>query len=228
MIPEEEIAGLLAEADHAEQTGANGGKVLLTPEYTRHLVWLLRKKGREAISRPRETVWQEEGEDDSVHGCRRWGPVNLDDKELDDGLPLLIEDGVVAWHSLESAEYVRRCLSAALQRLYERRGLPDPIARVREALTDVCWQFGGRTMVGGKRAITTNGLSDLEFAFDVLGWDNPHFVTEGGCAEPGCERWSEGGCTTPDGYRFLCSEHLHAALKALRDRGGAVSIYRRR
>lgn len=43
MIPEEERSGLLAEAEYAEMTGANGGMVLLTPEYTRHIMTLLER-----------------------------------------------------------------------------------------------------------------------------------------------------------------------------------------
>lgn len=41
MIPDEEVQGLLTEAEYAERTGHNGGMVLLTPQYTRHLVKLL-------------------------------------------------------------------------------------------------------------------------------------------------------------------------------------------
>ncbi len=40
MAPEE-IAGLLAEADHAELTGANGGFVLITPCFMRHMCAIL-------------------------------------------------------------------------------------------------------------------------------------------------------------------------------------------
>lgn len=44
------MGGLLCEADYAEQTGKNGGMVLLTPEYTRYLMKIL-KEAQEKIAR---------------------------------------------------------------------------------------------------------------------------------------------------------------------------------
>jgi len=47
--------------------------------------------------------------------------------------------------------------------------------KLRDALEDMCHQFGYEV---GQTGITTGGLSALEHAFDVLGWDDPHIPSE--------------------------------------------------
>ena len=52
-------------------------------------------------------------------------------------------------------------------------------AELREALLDMVWQFGRIGTQDGKCVIRTGGLSALEQAFKVLGWDDPHYLPEG-------------------------------------------------
>jgi len=92
---------------------------------------------------------------------------------------------------------------------------------LHEALVDMVYQFAYRGMQDNKRIFMTGGLSALEGAFYVLGWDDPHFVgDEHGCEIAGCERWSgcvgayprslaKPGLESPSmiGFGFLCSEH---------------------
>lgn len=82
---------------------------------------------------------------------------------------------------------------------------PDNLADLREALEDMCYQFGyWNEGVGG---IGTGGLSALEYAFELLGWDDPHPVPEMCCDEPGCTKAISSGTPTPAGYRNTCHEH---------------------
>lgn len=79
----------------------------------------------------------------------------------------------------------------------------------KEALEGMVWQFGYRTVHDGKPNINTGGLSALEDAFEVLGWEDPHYLPEEGCT---CEVV---GCMEPDIcgthwgelYLRLCSKH---------------------
>ena len=48
--------------------------------------------------------------------------------------------------------------------------------KYKEALEDMAWQFGYRGTKDGKEVIHTGGLSALETAFFVLGWDDPHII----------------------------------------------------
>jgi hypothetical protein len=61
---------------------------------------------------------------------------------------------------------------------------------MREALEAMVWQFAYRTLVDGRRSLTTIGLSALEDAFVALGWEDPHFVTEAGCDIKDCGAWA--------------------------------------
>jgi len=63
-------------------------------------------------------------------------------------------------------------------------------------------------------SLWTGGLSALENAFDLLGWDDPHPVPDMACDEPGCSKkgmygWSTrpGGTGMNGGYRRTCYEH---------------------
>ena len=84
------------------------------------------------------------------------------------------------------------------------------VAKLRDALEDMVFQFGYRGVRDNKPIIHTAGLSALELAFDVLGWDDPHFIEEKGntCEVEGCAK--DICCGTPawDGlYLCLCHEH---------------------
>lgn len=77
--------------------------------------------------------------------------------------------------------------------------------RVRELLEDMVAQFGyWSDTIGG---VGTGGLSTLEEAFAVLGWDDPHPMPRLRCDEPGCLRQIHAGTPTPTGYRQTCHEH---------------------
>ena len=63
-------------------------------------------------------------------------------------------------------------------------------------------------------AYRTGGLSALEDAFDVLGWDDPHEDLSNACDEPGCRDeatcgWPTrpGGTGPNGGYRRTCGKH---------------------
>lgn len=47
-------------------------------------------------------------------------------------------------------------------------------ARLRDALEGMCSQFAHDYERDGRRYLGTMGLSNLEDAFALLGWDDPH------------------------------------------------------
>lgn len=79
--------------------------------------------------------------------------------------------------------------------------------RLGEFAEEVIRQFAYRVKTNGHCAFTAGGLSVLEEAFDIVGWDDPHLCPESECEEDGCHEWATGGMTTPDGYKWLCSRH---------------------
>ena len=86
------------------------------------------------------------------------------------------------------------------------------IEGLKDALEGMVTQFAYWSDSAG--GYHTGGLSALEQAFDVLGWDDPHPAPEAQCDEPGCTKQIEAGWPSPDGYRRTCSEHYHAAQNA--------------
>ena len=78
---------------------------------------------------------------------------------------------------------------------------------VREFAADVAYQFGCYCMNGGRLHITHGGLSTLEWAFDILGWENPHPVPEHECEIDGCHEHATCGANTSDGYKRMCGKH---------------------
>ena len=96
------------------------------------------------------------------------------------------------------------------------------IATLRAALEDMVRQFAYWTESAG--GIWTGGLSTLEDAFVVLGWDDPHPLPDRRCDEPGCMKdatcgWPTrpGGTGPNGGYRRTCGDHMRAALAAARE-----------
>lgn len=77
----------------------------------------------------------------------------------------------------------------------------------REVVGDLCVQFAYRCKCNGRLALHTGGLSALEGAFHLLGWDDPHPFTEAECERNGCHEEATCGTPTPDGYKRLCWEH---------------------
>jgi len=89
--------------------------------------------------------------------------------------------------------------------------------RELECIERLVWQFGCQSMCGEDRVISTCGLGALEDAFDVLGWEDPHIVTGGGCDWPGCNDWTCCGLPTPDGYKRLCSRHYEEMARIIQE-----------
>ncbi len=72
---------------------------------------------------------------------------------------------------------------------------------------DVVYQFGYYCQSNGRLCITHGGLSTLEWAFDILGWENPHPVPECECEVDGCHEHATCGAPTKDGYKRMCGKH---------------------
>lgn len=81
------------------------------------------------------------------------------------------------------------------------------VAELREFAKDVAYQFGYYCQCNGGLHITHGGLSTLEQAFDILGWENPHPVPECECEIDGCHEHATCGAPTNDGYKRMCGKH---------------------
>lgn len=79
--------------------------------------------------------------------------------------------------------------------------------RLGEFAEQVIRQFAYRIKTNGQCAYTAGGLSVLEEAFDIIGWDDPHLCPECECEEDGCHEWATCGMLTPDEYKWLCAGH---------------------
>ena len=98
--------------------------------------------------------------------------------------------------------------SGGIDRLaaYEDSGLePEEIKGFAE---DVAYQFGYYFPIKDILYISTGGLSTLERAFDILGWNDPHPVPECECEFPGCHEHATCGTPTKDGYKRVCGKHF--------------------
>lgn len=82
------------------------------------------------------------------------------------------------------------------------------VADMKEFAEDVVRQFGCYCHKGGRLHITHGGLSTLEQAFDILGWENPHPVPECECEIEGCHEHATCGVPTADGYKRVCGKHM--------------------
>lgn len=86
--------------------------------------------------------------------------------------------------------------------------MPDPRAEaetLRECILDLLNQFAYDTE---GPALTTGGLSALEHAFGVVGWEDPHPIPNQRCDEPLCRRRADCGTPTKTGYRRTCGQHI--------------------
>ena len=89
---------------------------------------------------------------------------------------------------------------------YEETGLePEEIKGFAE---DVAYQFGYYFPIKDILYISTGGFSTLEWAFRILGWNDPHPVPECECEVPGCHEHANCGTPTKDGYKRLCGKHF--------------------
>ena len=78
---------------------------------------------------------------------------------------------------------------------------------VKEFAEDVVYQFGYYGQYNGRLHIGHGGLSTLEWAFDILGWDNPHPAPEFECEIEGCHEHATCGAPTSEGYKRMCGKH---------------------
>ena len=89
---------------------------------------------------------------------------------------------------------------------YEDTGLEPE--EIKEFAEDVAYQFGYYFPIKDMLYISTGGLSTLERAFDILGWNDPHPVPECECEFPGCHEHATCGAPTKDGYKRVCGKHF--------------------
>ena len=90
---------------------------------------------------------------------------------------------------------------------------------IKDFAEDVACQFGYYCQNGGRLHVTHGGLSTLEWAFDILGWENPHPVPEYECEVDGCYEHATCGTPTADGYKRVCGKHFRS-LSAKMDGDG--------
>ena len=114
------------------------------------------------------------------------------------------ERDAVTRHMIELEQEVCRLKSRLAA--YEDTGLePEEIKGFAE---DVAYQFGYYFPIKDMLYISTGGLSTLERAFDILGWNDPHPVPECECEFPGCHEHATCGTPTKDGYKRVCGKHF--------------------
>ena len=106
---------------------------------------------------------------------------------------------------------------------YEDTGL-EP-GEIKGFAEDVAYQFGYYFQIKDILYISTGGLSTLERAFWILGWNDPHPVPECECEFPGCHKHATCGTPTKDGYKRVCGKHFaelarEEAEAALAQKGG--------
>lgn len=83
------------------------------------------------------------------------------------------------------------------------------LSELKEFAEDVIYQFGYKINCnGGRLHLTTGGLSTLESAFAILGWDDPKPFPEGECEIDNCHAYATCGINTPDGYKRVCGKHF--------------------
>lgn len=95
------------------------------------------------------------------------------------------------------------------------------VADMKEFAEDVAYQFGYYCQNGGRLHITHGGLSTLEWAFNILGWENPHPVPECECEVEGCHEHATCGTPTADGYKRVCGRHFESICAKMDGDGNA-------
>ena len=106
---------------------------------------------------------------------------------------------------------------------YEDTGLEPE--EIKEFAEDIAYQFGYYFPIKDILYISTGGLSTLERAFRILGWNDPHPVPECECEVPGCHKHATCGTPTKDGYKRVCGKHFaelyrDEAETAMEQKGG--------
>ena len=83
-----------------------------------------------------------------------------------------------------------------------------PMADLKKFAEDVVCQFGYYIQYNGRLHLTAGGLSTLEWAFSILGWEDPKPFPEGECEWDSCHEHATCGTPTPDGYKRVCGKHF--------------------
>ena len=110
----------------------------------------------------------------------------------------------------------RRCNVKAYKPLFDCLPSDYPVRNLsdlKEFANDVAYQFGYYCQNEGRLCITHGGLSTLEWAFDILGWENPHPVPECECEFDGCHEHATCGTPTKNGYKRVCGKHFNELQK---------------
>lgn len=105
-----------------------------------------------------------------------------------------------------NSEYLPLIEAANRLAAYENTGLMPE--EVYGFAMDVAQQFGYRGQKDGRLHIMTGGLSTLEWAFAIIGWEDPHPYPEGECEVEGCHEAATCGTPTDDGYKHVCGRHF--------------------
>ena len=124
---------------------------------------------------------------------------------------IYLQDAVKLLRGKCVAKYPNSFLMGLLASATEIEQMPTvdavEVAEMREFAQDVAYQFGYYCQHEGRIHITHGGLSTLEWAFDILGWENPHPVPECECEIDGCHEHATCGVSTKDGYKRMCGKH---------------------
>ena len=114
------------------------------------------------------------------------------------------ERDAVTRHMIELEQDVCRLKSRLAA--YEDTGLEPE--EIKDFAEDVAYQFGYYFPIKDILYLSTGGLSTLEWAFRILGWNDPHPVPECECEFPGCHKHATCGTPTKDGYKRVCGKHF--------------------
>lgn len=90
------------------------------------------------------------------------------------------------------------------------------VSELKEFAEDVIYQFGYHINYNGRLHLSSGGLSTLEWAFAILGWQDPKPYPEGECEWDGCHEYASCGTPTPDGYMRVCGKH-YADIQARKE-----------
>lgn len=132
-----------------------------------------------------------------------------------------IEREALVHHFMTTRQYLTKDL--VMDAAYEVSKFPAadvaPVSDLKEFAEDVLYQFGYKINCNGGLHITAGGLSTLEWAFSILGWEDPYPFPEGECEWDGCHEYATCGTPTQDGYKRVCGkhyEHIRASEEAER------------
>ncbi len=78
----------------------------------------------------------------------------------------------------------------------------------RDALMSMVQQFAYWGQQGGVGGYVNGGLSALEEAFDILGYDEFIPAPDAECCASGCHSKANCGTPTSDGYEWTCGKHV--------------------